>query len=443
MRWSLALGTVVLLATGLAFVPVDQAWAADPSCSSSAADSPIIEAVPWAQQMYDPANQIWPFSRGAGVTVAVVDAGVDATHAQLQGKVLPGIGYLQGFPTGTIDCVPHGTGVASIIAGQQIDGVGFAGLAPDATILPVRVSDRTFTAPGDENLDPAVLAAGINFAVDNGARVIAVSTVAYADSPELKAAAAKALAAGVVVVAAVGDGQLQGNGDQVPTPFLPYPAAYPGVLGVGAIDQDGLRASGSQVGTYVDLVAPGVDITAAGFGGHTLLAGTGVAVAFVAATVALMLAEPGTDLTSLGGPQLVNRLSGHLFASADGAVGGRGNLGYGSGAVDPYRALAEVPAGSLPLDIAGREAPPRDEAAIQLAADRAAAQASSMRNALSLSGLALVIFAAAFFVPRARRRRWRAGRDREMQPERDDKRPEFLPGEMLFRQSASNDTTRQ
>jgi len=427
----------VLVAVGLALTPVRSAQAVDPSCDSTAPATPLIEALPWAQRMYDPENKLWPFSVGAGVTVAVLDSGVDATHFQLQGKVAPGISYVPDTPrVGSIDCVPFGTAVASIIAAEPVSGVGFAGLAPRATILPVRVGEQIHTSPGDEDLPAGTLAQGIDYAVANGANVVAVSAVSYRDDPALRDAVIRAVTAGAVVVAAAGDGHNESRDGVRPTQELPYPAAYDGVIGVGAVGADGTRGQTSQIGPYVDLVAPGLDVTAAAFGGHQSYNGTGIAVGFVAAAVALMLGQPGTDLRGLTGPQLVNVLTARLYGTADGTVGGTPSLAYGNGLVDPYRAMTEATGGVRPDRIDGRQAPPPDEAALQLAAERAAANASAVRGALALGGLALAILAAALVIPRARRRRWLPGRDREAAQGREDKRPEFLPGELLFRNSA-------
>jgi len=426
---------VVALATiGSVLVPVGNAQAVDPSCDSQAGPSAPIQSLPWAQRMYDPPSKLWPFSVGSGVTVAVLDSGVDATHLQLQGKVLPGIGYVPDAPgVGSIDCVPFGTAVASIIAAEPFGGIGFAGLAPRATILPVRVSERVHTNPGQEALPGAVLAQGIDYAVANGANVVAVSAVSYGDDPGLRDAVSRALTAGVVVVAAAGDGHDENRDGVGLTREFPYPATYDGVIGVGAVGPDGLRSQTSQIGPYVDLVAPGLDVTAAAFGGHQNYDGTSMAVGFVAAAAALMLGQPGTDLGALSGAQLVTALSGRLFGTADGTVRGS-SLAYGHGLVDPYRAMSEAPGGT-PNPLEGRRPPPPDEAALAFAADRAAANDSSLRDALLLGGIALVVLAVAFVWPRARDRRWRPGRDREMWQGRADQRPEHLPGEMLFRPS--------
>jgi len=436
MRRTGPLLVAAVLAIGTALVPIGSAQAVDPSCDSQQGDLNPIEALPWAQRMYDPANKLQPFSRGAGVTVAVLDSGVDPTHFQLAGKVLPGIGFVPDAPpVGRIDCVPFGTAVASIIAAEPVGGIGFYGLAPRATILPVRVSEGIHTNPDDEALPAGVLAEGMDYAVANGADVVAVSAVSYDSDPVLQSAVARAVVAGVIVVAAAGDGHNESQEGLRPDLEFPYPAAYDGVIGVGSIGADGQRSGTSQIGPYLDLVAPGLDVTAAAFGGHDSYNGTGIAVGFVAAAAALMLGQPGTDLRQLSGTQLVDVLTGRLYATADATVGGAPSLAYGKGLVDPYRAMNEA-TGGVPQAVDDPRRPPPDEAALALAAQRAAANDSSLRDALLFGGLALVVVAIAFVWPRARRRKWLPGRERELLEGTEDKRPEHLPGEMLFRNSA-------
>jgi subtilisin family serine protease len=130
-----------------------------------------------------------------------------------------------------------------------------------------------------------------------------------------------------VVVAAVGNSAEDGN----PTP---YPAAYPDVIGVGAIDQDGQRLRSSGKGRFVDLVAPGSEITAAiPTRGHGIYSGTSYATPFVAGVAALVRQYR---------PQLSAReVAGRLIATASPAAGGVDSPGYGRGIVDPYRAVAE------------------------------------------------------------------------------------------------------
>jgi subtilisin family serine protease len=135
---------------------------------------------------------------------------------------------------------------------------------------------------------------------------------------------------GAIVVAAVGNAH---DEQRTGPDAVPYPAAYRGVVGVGAIGPDGLRLSTSYVGPHVDLVAPGGNVTAAvRLGGHRQdWAGSSFAAAFVSATAALLISAD-SDLSAAEVIQL-------LFASADPPAGSR--EGYGHGVVDPYRALTE------------------------------------------------------------------------------------------------------
>lgn len=442
MRSLGAMVTAALIALGLSLAPGSPARAEDPPCGSQPpALSPIIEAVPWTQQMYDPDNKIWPFSRGEGVTVAVIDSGVDATYPQLQDAVLPGYDLVRNLPAGNVDCVPHGTAVASVIAARQAEGIGFAGLAPLAIILPVRVSERTAN-PLDEPPPTSFLAAGIDLAVANGAGVIVVSEITYIDDPAMQDAVSRAVQAGVVVVAAVGDLHDESQDGLGPTPaaITPYPAAYDGVIGVGAVAQDGTRVPTSQIGPYVDVVAPGMAVTAAAFSGHQPYDGTGIAAGFVAATAALMLGEPGTDLAGLSGPDRVRVLTERLLATADGTPGGAPSQASGHGLVDPYRALSEGLSAQDPQQLDPRRPPPPDLAAQELAAARAAAGNSALRTTGILSVVAVAVLAVAFVIPRAKRRKWRAGRDSETSLVTEDKREEFLPGDVLFRPAAQRDS---
>src|SRR4051794_1266704 len=122
-----ALAVLVLLGA----VVATPARAAPAACQSPAEPGRVIEQIPWPQRWLAP-ERVWPFSTGAGVRVAVVDSGSDAGHPQLKGQVLKGFDMLGGGTEGTVDCISHGTAVASIIAARRQPGVGFAGLAPGA-----------------------------------------------------------------------------------------------------------------------------------------------------------------------------------------------------------------------------------------------------------------------------------------------------------------------
>jgi subtilisin family serine protease len=294
---------------------------------------------------------------------------------------------------GREDCVGHGTAVASVIAGRPVAGTAFQGVAPGVSILPVRVSERTEfdgTPTGAGGIGD--LAAGIRAAVASDPRpdVINLSISTTADSPAMRAAVAEALAADIVVVAAVGNHHDQGD----PTP---YPAAYDGVIGVGAIAADGRRLAESQVGSYVDIVAPGDRIIAAVPGhGHQAFHGTSLAVPFVAATAALIRARyPG-----LGQADVARR----LLATADPAPGSRPSPEYGYGVLNPVRALTEVLVPGGPGAASQRPLP-----AIGGNVSPTPATPTALIAAALLVIAAMVIATAAAAIPLGRRRRWRPG----------------------------------
>ncbi|GAA2427702.1 hypothetical protein GCM10010191_45770 [Actinomadura vinacea] len=325
-----ALVSAVVAVGAVAFAPM--AAAAEPPagvCTNPDEALPAIKELPWAQRMLDP-KSVWPHSTGKGVTVAVIDSGVDSDHPQMRdGAVLRGEDfYLQGDYPGNFDCTSHGTAVASIIAARRSSGVGFAGLAPEARILPVRVSDREVGANGDaERIDSKVLARGIWYAVKSGAKVINLSLAGTAKDHYVEDAIREARSKDVLVLAAAGNARQGGSGPA-------YPAAYPGVIGVGAVGQSGVLLSGSQTGPHVDLVAPGGDVLAAvRAGGHRYWDGTSVAAAFASGAAALVRARR---------PELsADEVAKRLKATATPTPGGPGGPAYGAGLINPYRAVID------------------------------------------------------------------------------------------------------
>ena len=222
-------------------------------------------------------TQTWPSTEGAGITVAVLGTGVDPRHPDLAGSVttgpdFTGSGRTEGGPFWGI----NGTEVAGAIAGHghgtgRTDGL--LGIAPAAKILSIRVS-LEFNDPLNSDRAiarrlPGAIASGIIYAVDHGARIIDLpldpgtagltgqgSPAAAGGSPAEKAAVAYALRKNVVLVAPAGDdGQGPGLTD--------YPAAYPGVIAVGAVARNGQVAPFSSRRPYVALTAPGVGLMAA------------------------------------------------------------------------------------------------------------------------------------------------------------------------------------
>lgn len=310
---------------------------AQQGCRQQPAPAEVIPEVPWAQSWLAP-ERVWPMSRGRGVVVAVVDSGVDAGHPQLrQADVRAGTDLLEEPLGGRVDCDSHGTAVASIIAAAAVDGVGFAGLAPEVTILPVRVAERN-QPPTDPEAEPPVtpgtFATGIRWATDQGADIINLSVAFYRDHRAIADAVQRAVRRGVLVVAAVGNVP---SGEGVD--LTPYPAAYPGVIGVGPIDPGGAVPDGAYAGPHLDLLAPGVQVTAAAARqGHFLWAGSSFAAPFVSATAALLLAAD-PDFTAA-------ELTQRLLATADPGPGSREAAGYG--VVNPYRAFTERLTGGEP-----------------------------------------------------------------------------------------------
>jgi type VII secretion-associated serine protease mycosin len=280
-------------------------------------------------------DQAWRTTKGEGITVAVLDTGVDDRHPDLAGSVLQGKDFIGfGAQRGERAWARHGTAMAGIIAAHghgpgSEDGV--MGIAPEVKILPVRVilegtdkaRERARNSRGN------ALAQGIRWAADQGADVINLSLGDDSESahPEAAedAAVQYALAKGSVVVASAGNGGEKGD-------HISYPAAYPGVIAVTAVDRFGTHAAFSTRRWYATVSAPGVDIVMADpdqkyYQGW----GTSAASAFVSGAVALVrAAHPGLT------PAQIKKL---LADSArNGPKGGRDDA-KGYGIVDPAAAI--------------------------------------------------------------------------------------------------------
>ena len=239
----------------------------------------------------------WDTSTGtAGPIIAVIDTGVDATHPDLGGRVLPGIDLVNNDSDASDDH-GHGTHVAGIIAATGDNGLGGAGVCWGCRILPV----KALSASGSGSY--SILASGITWAADHGARIINMSLGGYQTSSTLGAAVAYAQARGIVVVAAAGN-------DGVTTRF--YPAAFPGVVAVGASTAEAAMIGFSNRGTdWVDVAAGACSRSTAPGGGYVDMCGTSMATPFVAGSLGLMLAaapgatagEAAAALVSTAGPQ--------------------------------------------------------------------------------------------------------------------------------------------
>ncbi|MFE0474597.1 type VII secretion-associated serine protease mycosin [Streptomyces sp. NPDC058947] len=312
----------VLLAAGLTLVPAAPAHADG------------IRAQQWALEAMH-TTEAWQTTKGAGVTVAVLDTGVEADHPDLAGNVLPGKDLVRfGAEPGDRAWARHGTAMAGIIAGHghgpgNADGV--LGIAPEAKILPVRV----ILEDGDPSRAKArstrgnALAEGIRWAADHGADVINLSlgddSASAHPEPTEDQAIQYALKKGVVVVASAGNGGEKGD-------RISYPAAYPGVIAATAVDRAGTRASFSTRRWYATVSAPGVDVVIAD-PDHKYYEGwgTSAAAAFVSGAAALVkAAHPGLT------PAQIKTLLEDTARNAP--VGGRDDS-RGFGFVDPAAAI--------------------------------------------------------------------------------------------------------
>ena len=259
----------------------------------------------------------WDISRaGPAQRVAVLDTGVDATHPDLAGRVLPGRDFVNGDGTADDD-EGHGTSVAGVAVARANDGAGTVGVSWDGSVVPVKVLDS-----GGEGYDDDI-AAGIAWAADEGVDAINLSLGGPGASEVLEDAVAYAREQGVLVVAAAGN-------ESSSEPH--YPAATPGVLAVAASDWAGNATWFTNHGDWVDITAPGHDMFAPTAGGvRTRNDGTSFS-APVVAGVALLLAAEHPRWT---GDQIAERLTG---TALDVGPAGRDPF-HGAGLVDPVAAL--------------------------------------------------------------------------------------------------------
>lgn len=260
------------------------------------------DAVPWHLQRIG-VPQAWALVRGAArAPIAIVDSGIDPFHPELKDKLLPGINTAD--KAGSVDQFGHGTKMAGI--------AGSVGAAP---LIPVRVTDRKGRASG------ANIAKGIVWAVDHGARVINLSLDGVVRSAAIREAAEYAHRHGALVVAP--SGNCSCRMEMPDTPFI---------LSVAATDERDGVLHVSTTGPFVDLAAPGEQVsTTAMFGVHLGESGTSVASAIVGGVAALMFAA-NPSLT----PDEVRTLLLRTAVDPDGAIRGKQ---AGAGRVDAQAAV--------------------------------------------------------------------------------------------------------
>jgi hypothetical protein len=280
----------------------------------------------WALNVL-PFEATWAVTGGVGVTVAVLDSGVEASHQDLVGSVVRGEDLaddqsrVDSAGSGMVDPDGHGTFVAGVIAAHANNGVGVTGAAPGARVMSIRVLDANGTGVASN------VAEGIIWAADHGARVLNLS-LGGGPSAGMEEAMQYANSKGDVVIAAGGNAYLHGN---QPT----YPAAYPEAVAVAAVDEHLQRAVFSSTGSYIDLAAPGVDVLST-YGGakpndYEWIDGTSAAAPFVSAAAALVISE-NSSLNAVRVAQILETTANDL------GVPGRDDS-YGYGLVNPRAAV--------------------------------------------------------------------------------------------------------
>jgi len=297
----------------------------------------------WVLDMMD-VPAAWRMSRGDAVTVAVIDSGVNPDVSDLAGSVITG-------PDDTgVDTKPsnpnwgaHGTWMASLIAGHGHagGGSGIIGVAPESMILAIRViPDRSDPHYGEYEHEQEAriqqsLASGIDYAVQHGAKVISMSIGYGAPSGTVRKALQEAYSRGVVVVASAGNsGATPGVDGAGPAPES-FPADYPGVISVGAVDSSGAVAGFSSDNLSVQVAAPGVSVPAQGRDGqYWWVSGTSPACALVAGAAALIKSRYPNLAPDLVASALTSTTIGRPAGGYDSEVG--------FGIVDAAAALAKA-----------------------------------------------------------------------------------------------------
>ncbi|MBV6715660.1 S8 family serine peptidase [Paenibacillus chitinolyticus] len=337
------------------------ASAADsPAKAASLPNDPYVEQQWWYRAIQsDLADTGKADTKLSGVVIAVVDTGVDSSHDDLKGSLVGGYNFVSNTPD-IRDDNGHGTNVAGIAAARKDNGVGIAGVASGAKIMPVKVLDSEGYGRTD------VITEGIYWAVDHGADVVNLSLTSASSSRVMEEAVQYALQRGVIVVSAAGNesnhwtgndtgelDQVKGSEDPLAHRFVKdvaFPAKLPGVLAVGAVDwypqTEFIVADFSNSGSSLSVVAPGVDIYSTGKGnGYTGRNGTSMAAPMVSGLAALILAgDAGLD--DLSTSERVERV-GRIISETAKDLGPSGfDDEYGSGLIDVKKAM-ETPRVSI------------------------------------------------------------------------------------------------
>ncbi|GHJ94363.1 type VII secretion-associated serine protease [Streptomyces sp. NE5-10] len=227
------------------------------------------------------AEEIWKKTTGKGITVAVIDSGVDPDTPSLKGKVLKGWDASESKGEETDDYSGHGTSIAEVIVGSGAGG-GIRGLAPDARVIPYRVADTE--RQNEQAVNAFDMEESIKAAADSDAKIINVSVASDYYNEGIREAVKYAQGKGKLVFAGAGNNATKGNKPQ-------YPASYPEAVAVAASDRDGSVAEYSQHGDTIDIAAPGTDVPGycdKSLAKYCLSEGTSFSTAIASASAALI-----------------------------------------------------------------------------------------------------------------------------------------------------------
>lgn len=359
-------------------------------------------AASWATERLQP-ERAHTLATGRGVRIAVIDTAADIEDMPVFDRasisVVNYTGYTERIGQGDdVDC-QHGTRVTSLIVGGPVEGTDWMGIAPDAEVLVMRSLQRSPPRPDeqDQSRSPEPIAPvvdAIRAATAEGVDIINISQAGTYD-PDYADAVADALDAGIVVVAAAG------NGAAAAQP--PYPAAFPGVIAVGATgpNDDAPPFSQSHPDLKVTVAAPGVQVlvaqpAVAGKQSWEVADGTSFAAPQVSGVVALML-EREPDLTPA-------EVAERLRRTADPGPDTVPDPQTGWGVVNPWHALTDVVGEPAPKGPTAEPTPAGDYR------DRARPDHTRRNLSIGLAGGAIAAVAVAAVLaaslPAGRRRRW-------------------------------------
>ena len=294
--------------------PLELAW--NPN------DPSLVRGEQWALDKLG-TDVAWEFSVGQAITVAVIDSGIDLDHPDLKNRIVPGYNFIDDNSDTTDQC-GHGTHVAGIIAAEANNAIGVAGVANQAVIMPIKVIGENCLGSYSR------LMKGILYAVDQGVRVISITSGGGYDHSGLHDAIIYARSQGVLVAVAAGN---HGNA----LPF--YPGSFEEAFTVAGTDVNDQQYGMSNYGEQIDISAPATNILSTYWNAdesstYAYMTGTSMATPHVAAVAALILAmDPKMSLKDL---------ESALTSSAT-DLGSKGwDEKFGVGRLTAWRAVATV-----------------------------------------------------------------------------------------------------